>query len=83
VTPKKEEKKRGGSLEERAMMGAIWKELLHMAYGMGQTSTPPLFFFFGMPIISLLNPATIPSILPSTPPPNFLKDNTHMMHMPL
>jgi hypothetical protein len=31
-----------------------------------------------MPIISLLNPATTPSILPSTSPPNFLKDNTHM-----
>jgi hypothetical protein len=31
-----------------------------------------------MPIISLLNPATIPSILPSTSPPKFLIDNTHM-----
>ena len=28
-----------------------------------------------MPIISLLNPATIPSTLPSTSTPNFLKDN--------
>jgi hypothetical protein len=31
----------------------------------------PSFFFFLVPIINLLNPATISSILPSTSPPNF------------
>jgi hypothetical protein len=39
--------------------------------GCGFVGSP--FLFLGMPIISLLNPATIPSILPSTSPPNLLK----------
>jgi hypothetical protein len=47
--------------------------------GMSQTNTP-IFFFGGMPIIGLLNPATISSIFHQLHPP-FFKKTTHTIEV--